>query len=69
MALVFVGCASSCDDLSAATCGSWNWRRQEPVTSEWLRGVWGSEPQDVFAVGLNGTILHYNGHAVVVVLR
>ncbi|HTN86808.1 MAG TPA: hypothetical protein VL242_24085, partial [Sorangium sp.] len=55
------GCVSSCDDLSAAPCGSWNWRRQEPVTSEWLRGVWGSGPQDVFAVGTSGTILHYNG--------
>ncbi|HTN91600.1 MAG TPA: DUF4215 domain-containing protein, partial [Sorangium sp.] len=56
------GCANSCDELSATPCGIWNWRRQEPVTSETLTDVWGSGPQDVFAVGQNGTISHYNGH-------
>ena len=26
-----------------------------------LRGVWGSSPTDVFAVGMKGTIIHYDG--------
>jgi hypothetical protein len=30
-------------------------------TTKNLYGVWGSSSSDVFAVGLNGTILHYNG--------
>ena len=32
-------------------------------TRETLYGVWGSGPKDVFAVGSNGTILHYDGRA------
>jgi len=31
-----------------------------PTTDD-LRGVWGSDASDVFAVGHGGTILHYNG--------
>jgi hypothetical protein len=30
-------------------------------TTERLYGVWGSSGSDVFAVGHNGTILHYGG--------
>jgi hypothetical protein len=33
-----------------------------PTTAD-LRAVWGSGPEDVFAVGLDGTILHYDGSA------
>ncbi|MBF0523674.1 MAG: chitobiase/beta-hexosaminidase C-terminal domain-containing protein [Deltaproteobacteria bacterium] len=32
-------------------------------TASWLRGVWGSSSSDVFTVGDNGTILHYDGTA------
>ena len=32
-------------------------------TTYHLYGVWGSSGSDVFAVGGNGTILHYNGSA------
>ena len=32
-------------------------------TTNWLNGVWGSSPSDVFAVGERGTILHYDGSA------
>ena len=32
-------------------------------TTEDLWGVWGSSGSDVFAVGLEGTILHYDGVA------
>ena len=28
-----------------------------------LSGIWGSSTEDVFAVGLDGTILHYDGKA------
>jgi photosystem II stability/assembly factor-like uncharacterized protein len=31
-------------------------------TSSVLYGVWGSSPSDVFAVGNNGVILHYDGN-------
>jgi hypothetical protein len=37
------------------------WLRQDSGTSEILYDVWGLGPTDVFAVGDNGTILHYNG--------
>jgi photosystem II stability/assembly factor-like uncharacterized protein len=32
-------------------------------TTNNLTGIWGSSPQDVFAVGPKGTILHYDGKA------
>jgi hypothetical protein len=35
--------------------------RQESGTENWLKGVWGSSATDVYAVGENGTILHYGG--------
>ena len=37
------------------------WTPMTSGTTNWLSGVWGSSGSDVFAVGLNGTILHYNG--------
>ena len=30
-------------------------------TSDYLSGIWGSSASDVFAVGGNGTVLHYDG--------
>lgn len=30
-------------------------------TREWLHGIWGSGPNDVYAVGTHGTLLHYDG--------
>jgi hypothetical protein len=38
------------------------WAAGTPTT-EGLRDVWGSSGSDVFAVGTNGTILHYDGSA------
>jgi hypothetical protein len=32
-------------------------------TSAELYGVWGSGPGDVYAVGDEGTVLHYNGQS------
>ena len=37
------------------------WAIQTSGTGLTLYGVWGASPTDVFAVGENGTILHYDG--------
>ncbi|WP_437941066.1 hypothetical protein [Sorangium sp. So ce341] len=55
------GCSGSCDSLLASSCGDWNWRAHESETSTSLTGVWGSGPGDVFAVGKDGVIVHYDG--------
>ncbi len=39
----------------------WTWMNPLPQGND-LHGVWGSGPDDVFAVGDLGTILHYDGH-------
>ena len=33
----------------------------ESGTDSYLFGVWGTSPTDVYAVGLGGTIVHYDG--------
>lgn len=38
------------------------WTAMESGTPAWLLGVWGSSDNDVFAVGGEGTILHYDGN-------
>ncbi len=45
-----------------STGGSWNLINDVPQDTI-LRGVWGSDEDNVFAVGFDGTILHYDGHA------
>ena len=40
--------------------GNWTWQNPLPRGND-LRAVWGSGPDDVFAVGSHGTILHYDG--------
>jgi photosystem II stability/assembly factor-like uncharacterized protein len=42
----------------------WNgaaWTPSASGTTEWLTGVWGSGPNDVWVVGDEGTILRWNG--------
>ena len=40
------------------------WTLQNPLpTGNTLSGVWGSSSNDVFTVGYNGTILHYDGNS------
>ncbi len=34
----------------------------ESGSEQWLTGVWGSSSNDIFAVGMNNTILHYDGN-------
>ena len=38
-----------------------DWSAMSSGTTWWLEGVWGSSGSNVFAVGGDGTILHYNG--------
>lgn len=38
-----------------------SWMTQQSGTEKWLKGVWGSSENDVFAVGNDGTILSYDG--------
>ncbi len=51
---------ASCDFLIGPKSKS-GWRKMESGTEENLHGVWGFESGDVFAVGDNGTILHFDG--------
>lgn len=45
---------SGCEDLK--------WERVESGTSGlWLRDIWGASADDVWAVGENGTVLHWDG--------
>ena len=43
------------------------WQTESGSGGEALHGVWGSSASDVYAVGTNGTILHYDGAAWVAV--
>lgn len=51
---------ASCGDVICDGTGMYPWR-QEFTSSRRLLGVWGSAPDDIFAVGDGGTVLHYNG--------
>ena len=48
--------------VKAATSSDWAWQNPLPQGND-LFGVWGSSSTDVFAVGLIGTIVHYDGSA------
>jgi len=37
------------------------WVRMESGTEEYLTAIWGSSDEDMYAVGDNGLILHWNG--------
>ena len=55
------GCGSACDDFSTATCHTWDWQPMTSPTRADLHDVWGSNPDNVIAVGDEGTVLRYNG--------
>ena len=40
-----------------------DWTAMESGTTYELRGVWGSSARDVYAVGIGGVILNYDGNA------
>lgn len=55
--------------IALATAGAWPaaaqtlaWSPMNSHTEQRLQEVWGSSASDVFAVGDNGTVLHYDGH-------
>lgn len=52
------GCGSSLGEPGGVES---DWAKMESGTTEDLSGVWGTGPNDVFAVGGAGTILHYDG--------
>jgi hypothetical protein len=39
------------------------WALQKPPSTQHLRAIWGTAPDDIWAVGLAGLILHYDGSA------
>ncbi len=51
------GIVLACPSASTAA----DWTSMAGGTSNALYGVWGNTPNNVFAVGANSTILHYNG--------
>jgi photosystem II stability/assembly factor-like uncharacterized protein len=51
---------NGCSDFLTGSDGG-SWEIQRSGTTAQLQGVWGSSPSDVFLVGSQGTILHYNG--------
>jgi len=49
-------------DTISCNCSSLSsWSPMTSGTTNWLNGVWGSSGSDIFAVGNDGNILHYNG--------
>jgi hypothetical protein len=48
--------------LGLATPARADWSAMESGTTYELRGVWGSAADDVFAVGIGGVILRYDGN-------
>jgi len=58
IAIAFMLVAMLITVSSSALAG---WSSMTSVTSEYLLYLWGSSGSDVFAVGVNGTIVHYDG--------
>ena len=58
IAIIFILVAMLITAHSSALAG---WTSMTSGTTEELNGVWGSSGSDVFAVGYDGLILHYNG--------
>ncbi len=51
-------------ELGYAYAANWDgqqWTQFEMPQYDWLQAVWGSAKNNYYAVGLSGTILHYNG--------
>lgn len=56
-------CSASCQEITTDSCGLWSWQPMSSGTSVTLNGVWGTGTNNVFAVGVPGTVLHYDGTA------
>ena len=49
--------------IAVAVAGMAVWSPMRSGTTESVIGIWGASPEDVFAVGAKGTVLHYDGQA------
>lgn len=56
-----LGCATNCQTWSLDSCSNFNWTPMNSTIGRVIRGVWGSGPSDVYAVGESGSIVHYDG--------
>ncbi len=54
-------CLSGCAGLDPSDCVAFDWRSMATPTSLRIRSVWGSRFDDVYAVGTDGIIIHYDG--------
>ena len=50
------------DDNSVSHWDGKNWTNTDLPTNSLVRGIWGFNPKDIFAVGVGATVLHYNGN-------
>src|SRR6185369_9745394 len=55
-----LGCSAFCTP-GFNGCTGIGWKSMYSPTSQHLQGVWGASPGDVYAVGISGTILHFDG--------
>jgi hypothetical protein len=65
---LIAGCGSTAvptttASLSAVASGNWKAMDSSAAQGTNLTAVWGSSPSDIFAVGADGMILHYDGQA------
>lgn len=51
------------EDSSIFSDSGGGWAKQTSPSTQHLRAVWGAQPDDIWAVGLAGLILHYDGTA------
>lgn len=54
-------CLPGCGGLDQSDCLAFEWRAMATPTSVSLNDIWGSSVDDVYAVGYDGTIIHYDG--------
>jgi hypothetical protein len=59
LVLVSLGCASCTPPAQAPATATGSWTVE--AKSDWYDSVWGSSGSDVFAVGWDGLIIHYDG--------
>lgn len=48
--------------LPSASWAGWEWMNPYPTGSDIL-GIWGSSPSDIYAIGLDGGLVHYDGQS------